>query len=183
MRKVIRKWFWIWDFDKEEKWLNEMAAKGLALAGVGWCRYEFEDCTPGEYKICMDFLEEHSERADTEKYISFLEETGAQQVGTMFHWAYFRKKTAGEEFQLFSDYASRIRYLTRIIRFIALIGGLNLYMGAYNLYLLFFMMSRYHNYINLFGIVNLLLAAFCAFGIYRIARKRKALKKEQQIFE
>ena len=34
MRKTIRKWFWTWDFEKEEKWLNEMAAQGLALVGV-----------------------------------------------------------------------------------------------------------------------------------------------------
>ena len=31
MRKVIRKWFWAWNFEKEEEWLNEMSAKGLAL--------------------------------------------------------------------------------------------------------------------------------------------------------
>lgn len=40
MRKVIRKVFMVWDFDKEEAWLNEMAAKGLSLVSVGWCRYE-----------------------------------------------------------------------------------------------------------------------------------------------
>ncbi|MBQ2899558.1 MAG: DUF2812 domain-containing protein, partial [Oscillospiraceae bacterium] len=31
MKKVIKKMFWAWDFEKEEKWLNEMSAKGLAL--------------------------------------------------------------------------------------------------------------------------------------------------------
>ncbi len=30
MRKTIRKWFWAWDTDKEEKWLNEMAAPDSA---------------------------------------------------------------------------------------------------------------------------------------------------------
>lgn len=92
MRQMIHKWFWIWDFDKEEKWLNEMAAKGLALTAVGWCRYEFEDCIPGEYKICVDFLDNHFGKVENEKYIEFLEETGAEHVGSMFRWAYFRKK-------------------------------------------------------------------------------------------
>ena len=23
--KVIRKWMWVWDFEKEERWLNTMA--------------------------------------------------------------------------------------------------------------------------------------------------------------
>ena len=44
MRKTIRKWFWVWDFDKEERWLNEMAAQGLALVDVGFARYAFEEC-------------------------------------------------------------------------------------------------------------------------------------------
>ena len=44
MRQVIHKWFWAWEFEKEEQWLNEMSAKGLALVGIGYCRYEFEPC-------------------------------------------------------------------------------------------------------------------------------------------
>ena len=36
MRKVIHKWFAAWNFDKEERWLNEMAAKGLGLVSVGF---------------------------------------------------------------------------------------------------------------------------------------------------
>ena len=31
MRKKVYKWFWAWEFDKEEKWLNEMAADVEAL--------------------------------------------------------------------------------------------------------------------------------------------------------
>ena len=27
-RKTIRKWFWAWDFDKEEEWLENMARNG-----------------------------------------------------------------------------------------------------------------------------------------------------------
>ncbi len=57
MKKIIHKCFFIWNFDKEEKWLNEMAAKGFILNSVGFCRYEFDECIPGEYKICMELLE------------------------------------------------------------------------------------------------------------------------------
>ncbi len=178
MRKVIHKLFWAWDFDKEEKWLNEMAAKGLALISVGWCRYEFEDCLPGEFKICLNFLGNRFERAENEKYMEFLEETGAEHVGTYLRWAYFRKRTT-EDFKLFSDNASRVRHLTRIISFIALLSGLNLYCGCYNLYLFFY----WHSPISIIGILSLLIAAFCAIGMIRLIRKRKRLKAEQQIFE
>ena len=68
-RKTVRKWFWVWDFDKEEQWLNEMAMSGWALVSVGWCSYTFEECEPGEYTIR---LEMHG--AD-DSYISFMRET------------------------------------------------------------------------------------------------------------
>lgn len=179
MRKVVHKLFWMWEFDKEEKWLNEMASKGLALTSVGFCRYEFEDCVPGEYKLCLEFLGRGLSGAENEKYIEFLEETGAEHVGTFSGWVYFRKKTSEESFQLLSDYSSRIQYLTRIIRFIAMLVGLNLYMGCYNLFLFF-----YHNlYGNLIGTINLLIGAICMIGMMRLVRKRKKLKAEQQIFE
>ena len=179
MKKVIRKCFWAWNFDKEEKWLNEMAAKGLALTSVSFCRYEFEDCAPGEYKICLEFLEHKFRDAENAKYIEFLEETGAEHVGSFLRWAYFRKRGEEGEFKLFSDHASRIKHLTRIIAFIALLVGLNFYLGCYNLFLYFF----WHHAISLIGILNLLVAVFGGIGLIRLLRKRKKLKNEQQIFE
>lgn len=179
MRKVVRKQFWAWDFDKEEKWLNEMAAKGLALISVGFCRYEFEDCVPGEYKICLELLESRLTSVEETKCIEFLEETGAEHVGTYHRWQYFRKRGAGEPFKLFSDYASRIEHLTRVIRFIAILWGINLFSGCYNLFFYFVCNSQ----ANLIGIVNLLIAALITVGLLRLLCKRKKLKSEQQIYE
>ena len=51
MRTTIRKWFWAWEFDKEEQWLADMAARGKALLSVRYATYEFEDCEPGEYAV------------------------------------------------------------------------------------------------------------------------------------
>ena len=179
MRKVIHKLFWIWDFDKEEKWLNEMAAKGLALTSVGFCRYEFEDCVPGEFKFCLEFLKNKFSKIENEKYIEFLEETGAEHIGTFLRLGYFRKRAAEDNFKLFSDNTSRIKHLTRIIGFIALVLGVNFYVGCYNLFLYFYWQSP----INIVGVVNLLITVFGMIGLIRLIRKRKKLKLEQQIFE
>ena len=115
MRRTIRKWFWVWNFDKEEKWLNEMAAKGLALVGVGFAKYEFEESLPGEYAVHFELLQHSKSHPESENYIRFIEETGAEQVGNYLRWVYFRKKTADGPFALFSDNASRITHLKRII--------------------------------------------------------------------
>jgi hypothetical protein len=57
MRHNIVKVFPVWDFDREERWLNEMSQKGLALIAVGYCNYTFEDCGPGEYTVRLELLD------------------------------------------------------------------------------------------------------------------------------
>ena len=53
-RKTIYKLWFVWDYDKEERWLNEMASNGWALVDVGFCRYTFERSEPGEYSIRLE---------------------------------------------------------------------------------------------------------------------------------
>lgn len=177
MIKTVHKWFWLWQFDEERRWLNEMAAKGLALRGVGFCRYDFEDCIPGEYKFCLELLK-NSSPAETEKYIGFLEDTGAEHVGNMGRWAYFRRKGSGE-FTLFSDLSSKEAYLTRVIRFAGFFGAINLYFFLYNLYLFFALGSA----VNLVGILNAAVTLIVALCIFKLCKKRKALRKDSRIFE
>jgi len=45
------------DYEKEEKWLNEMVAKGFAMTAYSWCHYTFENCVPGEYIYRIELLE------------------------------------------------------------------------------------------------------------------------------
>lgn len=178
MRKVVHKLFWVWQFDKEEKWLNEMVAKGLCLVSVGLCRYEFEDCLPGEYKIRMELLENSPRSVESSQYISFIEETGVEQVGSCMRWVYFRKKAAEGPFELFSDNDSRINHLTRIIRFMLSMGVANLIVGFYNLFLCYYWQSE----LNFLGIVNLVVCVFLAVGSFGLMKKRRRLRTEQLLF-
>lgn len=179
MRQTIHKCFFVWDFDKEEQWLNEMAAKGLALVSVGFCKYEFEDCLPGEYKVCLQMLDKKPSHPESQKYIEFIEQTGAEQVGSYFRWVYFRKKAAEGSFEVFSDNASRVKYLTSIASFVSLIIGLNLYIGLYNMLLVFFFDSTF-NYI---GLLNLAIGIWGTFGTIKLWKKRNRMKIESQLFE
>ena len=179
MRTTIHKVIWAWNFDKEEKWLNEMAAKGLCLISVGLFRYDFEDCEPGEYQIRMQMLENLPSNPESRKYMEFLESTNIEHVGSVLRWAYFRKKAADGEFELFSDNESRVKYFTQIIRFIALLAFLNLYIGAYNT----FLAIMHNNAINYIGFVNIAISLFALFGVLKLRKKRAILKKESQVFE
>ncbi len=179
MRKTVRKWFWVWDFDKEEQWLNEMAAKGLALVGAGFCRYEFEECIPGEYQVRLELLENHLNHAESQQYIRFIEETGAEQIGSWFRWVYFRKKTADGPFDLYSDLESRIKHLKRIIALVLPLSLANLMIGFANVG----NAIANHIWIAKVGYLNLIVGALGCMGAWKLAKKRKRLEADAQIFE
>ena len=179
MRQTIHKIFLVWDFDKEEKWLNEMAAKGLSLVSVGFCKYEFEDSLPGEYKICLQLLDKFPRHPESKKYIEFLETTGAEHVGSFTRWVYFRKKATEGDFELFSDNDSRLKYLSSVISFVSLITVGNWIAGINNV----FIATSFPSPINYVGILNLLIGLIGTWGVIRLIRKRKKMKQDGQLFE
>ncbi len=122
MKHAVHKLFWAWDFEKEEKWLNEMAAKGLLLTDVGFCRYVFQEGTPGEYQYHLEWLRHFPSHPESRAYIQFIEETGAEHVGSFKKWVYLRKKASEGAFNLFSGLDSRIAHFQRVTRLIALLS-------------------------------------------------------------
>ena len=165
-RRTIRKWFWVWDFEKEEEWLNEMAMSGWVLEGVDWCTYHFVRSDPGEYSVRLEM------HPYDEAYLSFMKETGAEYVGRMMMWIYFRKKTADGPFDLFSDIDSRISHLDKIGKMLAAVGGANLLIGIVNA----FSPAR-------LGWINLLCATLLMYSLGRIHGKKEALEKERLLHE
>ena len=167
--KTVRKLFWAWDFDREEDWLGDMAAQGWGLVSVGFCRYTFEPCRPGEYGYRLELLEDRPDSPPSQEYLNFLAETGVDCVGHWFRWVYLRKRTDDGPFQLFSDTASHIRHLRRILALVLPILALNLIAGF--------------NGLEEAGFVNLLLALLLAAGAGKLWRKIRELQAQQDIFE
>lgn len=81
--KTLHRNFWVWEFEKEERWLNEMAQEGWALQNAGFCTYTFEKTEPGQYIIRLAMLDSSPD------FESFMEELEAQSVGHCFSWGYF----------------------------------------------------------------------------------------------
>ena len=180
MRQVIRKWFWAWEFDKEEQWLCDMAAKGKALVSARYITYEFEDSLPGEYAVRLEMLEHAPTSPEGQQYIEFVESTGAEYIGKVMKWVYFRKKTADGPFELHGDNATRIKHLGGIIRLLLPLTAVNVGVGLYNLSIGIAWDSP----------INVVCACFSAAvsvllfrGIYKLKEKRNRLAKEAQLFE
>lgn len=182
MKTIVRKWFWAWDYDREELWLNEMSAKGLALTSVGYCRYEFAPCEKGEYNYRIELLDNMPTHPESVQYIKFMEESGVEQIGSYMRWVYFRKKSDDIPFDLFSDAPSKIRHLNRILTLIGILGAVNFYNGFYNVFLAVSGSGVFG--VNFpAGALCCIIAGLCGYGYYKLWKKKDYLKKEHQIFE
>ena len=184
MKHIIRKAFF--DFEKEEKFLNEMSANGFALTDYSWCKYIFEDAPKGEYIYRIELLGHPMDHQESRDYLQFMEETGAELV-TSYNkrWIYFRRKAADGEFAIYSDIDSKLNHYNRILILFWAAAGLNLFVGLINLLLGAFTASisrpPINSYVSLisFSIFILILL----FLIIPLNKKIKGLKIEKEIHE
>lgn len=183
MRQKISKLFFAWQADKEEKWLNDMAAKGLALVGVGFCKYEFEDCEPGEYTVRLELLEHGLNHPESQKHIAFIEETGAEQVGSYDRWVYFRKKKSEGEFELYTDLEGRMKQFRMIQALLASLFVANFVNGLNNIHMGFWEID-FMSSINLWvGIICIITSIMLLTGVILIQVKKHRMKKAYELYE
>lgn len=174
MRNTIHKWFWPWNFEKEEKWLNEMSSKGHQLVAVEFCKYIFEASIKDKYAYRLELLENMPSSRESISYIGFLEETGVEYIGSVARWAYFRKEVTNTPFEIYSDIDSKIKHYKRImILFFAVSFFFSL--NAY---------TQYKHSINLvYIIVSFLFTLLLGLGIVKVSKQISKLKKEKTIRE
>ncbi|MDD2484066.1 MAG: DUF2812 domain-containing protein [Eubacteriales bacterium] len=116
MKQVIHKCFLPFDFEKEEKWLNQKSEQGLQLLKVGACKYTFEQGNASEYQYCLVLKETMPGPETSKEYLHFLKERKMEYVGSFYRWDYLRKKTNLGEFDLNNAPELRADHLLRILR-------------------------------------------------------------------
>ena len=185
MSNIVYKRFSIGGFEKEEKWLNEMSAKGMQLVSVGFCKYEFEQGTPSEYVYRLEFLDRLPLNAESVAYLKFMEETGVEHIASYMRWVYFRKKATDGPFELFSEISSKIKHYKRINHLLNVLIVFELtiaiieFWAAWNKYTV-----NGHWIIFLcLGVFLTVVAVMIFFIGHPIRKVLKALKKEQIIRE
>jgi len=181
MRRIVYKVSSIGAFEKEEKWLNEMSAKGMQLVSVGFCRYEFEQGTNGKYVYRLELLDSLPTSAESVAYIKFLEETGVEHIASYIRWVYLRKKATDGPFELYSEikHYKRIDYLFNFLIVFELTIAIIEFWAAWNKYTV-----NGHWIIFLcLGVFLTVLAVMLFFIGHPIRKVLKALKKEQIIRE
>lgn len=180
--KKVYKLIFPWNYEKEEKWLNQMSDQGYCLRAVKWFRYEFDECEPGRYYYRQDFQTfsmPDDKKGSQQDYVNFMEGTGAKLVCNYSNWLYVKKRKSEGEFQIYSDHSSRIQYINRLLFALGFIGGLNLLLGLSPIFTSLYrpVLLPWILYLNV-GVGLLLL-----YGCYKLYKEKKRLKKEQILFE
>ena len=187
MKYIVRKAYW--DFEKEEQWLNEMSAKGMAFTDYSWCRYVFTDTPDNQYIYRIELLENLPTHAESIAYLRFLEENGVECVATYMRWVYLRKPASEGPFDIYTDIDSKIKHYQRVNRFLSTMmfiefgaAAANLPVGIANL----FIGERLGNFSfgNLIiGSVVLALGFLFLGLVIPIRKKIKKLRQEKAIHE
>ena len=107
---------WFVDFDKEEKWLNKMARKGLAFRGAFGIFYRFGQCKPGEFIYQIDF-DEKKPKEGVGDYVAFRSSCGDQFVQQRKSKIYWRRETASGPFEAENNVAAKLRLTNKAFNF------------------------------------------------------------------
>lgn len=179
MKHTIHKIYW--NYEKEEKWLNDLSARGLALVDYCWIRYTFKDSKPDEYIYRIQLLEHLASHPESCKYIDFVESTGVECVATYLRWVYFRKKAADGPFELYSDILSKIRHYKSVRAFWTFFAFAELCIGLFNVFVGIEANVSSTNII-LGGLLVVMGVGF-AMMVVNLTQKIRTLKKRQKIVE
>ncbi|MCT6924364.1 DUF2812 domain-containing protein [Metasolibacillus sp.] len=180
MKKTIYRFFV--DDAKEEAWLNEMSAQGWHFQKMRLCFYTFVKDESQQYIYRLELINGQPVKEQKE-YITFLEDSGITIVQQFGGWIYTRKNATAGSYELFSDYTSKITYTKKELKIsafslfpMAILGIVNFINAA----------NRDDN----FSYVCLLTAILCMIAsiliilsTYQLYQRKKALEKQQQLFE
>ena len=188
MRRVIHKIFWIWQLEKEQAWINEMASHGYSLEHAGRLTFEFDETEPGKYIYKEIFLKGWGESVENIKYFRFLEEMGIKVVcyinypGTC--WVYTRalREDYPDGIELFSDIDSKINGMKAMSGYMIFVMAMTLFAALLNLWCA--IGRNYFSPINLICSISMfVLFTLATIATVRIFVNMGKLKKERTIHE
>jgi hypothetical protein len=166
---VVRyKVHFVWQDDREEDWLRDMARQGLHLVKANpFCRYVFRRGAPADVAYRLDYG--HRARKDP-GYQQLFQDAGWEHVLSCAGREYWRKAVDVTEPQIFTDAASKASRLRRMRATLIAVGVPSLVAATNPLYL-----RRSHSLstaseIGLAAIV-VTLAALYVYGYFKLTRR------------
>lgn len=165
------------DYEKEEKWLNEMAQSGWALESFRLMRYVFKQVEPGTFTYRIELLSHLPSHPESKAYMAFLDEVGVEVVDTSYRWIFLRKRTSDGPFQLYSNFDSMIQREKRMIQLYGAVGLANFVVVVANL------SNPYAQFAQWTILLDIVVVAMLAYAVQHHTRKVRTLKALKAIGE
>lgn len=188
-RKSVNKIFLITQYEKEEKYLSEMMAKGWKLVNIEksfpGAKYEFERCNPKDYSYQLDYILNGKDKGN---YIQLFKDAGWENVTHLSFangaWYYFCKEnTDGRKQKIFTDQESRIGLINRLIFSCVIVSFLIFTMqlvGISNMYTHIFQDKVYDIYDIVFASITIIILLVPVVFILFLIKMKYTLKKQMK---
>ncbi len=101
----VFKWWWAWNHEEIENWLEKMEAGGLRLVETH-CKgvvFYFEKCKPTKARYCIDF-----QNKLTPDYLTIVNDDGWQLYQIGMGWYILRKEYDEERPEFYTDFEGLI---------------------------------------------------------------------------
>ncbi|MBQ5989974.1 MAG: DUF2812 domain-containing protein [Oscillospiraceae bacterium] len=115
--KTTFRFFTIYQYEQEEKYLTSMHEKGWSMTGVTFPGfYSFEKTEPEHVVYRLDYNKEGLTHKD--EYVQMFADCGWEYIQEFFGYSYFRKKITDEDRndEIFCDDESRLDMMKRVFR-------------------------------------------------------------------
>lgn len=115
----VTKWWWAWEHEEIEKWLEEMENSGLKLVDVSWdgIKFSFEKAKPRKTKFCVDY-----QTKLTPQYIALVRDDSWDIYKMGFGWYILRKEYDDEEPIFYNDFEPLIQRNKKLIKLLLCLG-------------------------------------------------------------
>ncbi|MBP2241811.1 hypothetical protein J2Z40_002383 [Cytobacillus eiseniae] len=179
MKKVMYRLYL--DYEKEEKWINEMAAQGWNLEKFSLGRFTFSKGEPKAFIFRNEFIMRMPSN-EKKEYFELLNDSGITIVKEFGGWIYMKKPADQGPFELYTDSKSRLSYYKGMLNVFYLLFLLNVVLGISNLNL--FDDRTTWGYLNpTVGSICLVVSLLLLFPIIKIVKRKKSIEKQQGFFE
>ena len=170
------------DYEKEEKWINEMAAQGWHLEKLFLGRFTFTKGEPGAFTYRNEFLGAMSKQ-EKQDYFELLKDSGITIIYELGGWIYMKKVTAEGPFEIYTDTQSKIDYYKRMLNIFFLLFFINVWSLIMNVGILRDRTQLPELFNSGLDVLNIVAALLIAIPIIKIIQRKRALMKKKDLYE
>ena len=178
--KTVFKAIFAWEDEKEEKWLEQMAADGWKLISVAPYVYKFQRSEPEKVIFRLDY--KNTLDKDYQEYLTLFKDAGWELFATFANWQYFKIKPENEEVpEIYNSGKAKAQKYRRLL--LGLVPLLPIYIVLFNPTLHFFTSDASKEISWIITITRVILAIvviFVVFVVIKVLAKIKKLESENK---